>query len=103
MQDDDDDEENSSDKAALQKGTVKWFDSIKGFGFIVPDDGGRDVFVHQSEIKADGFRSLAAEEAVEYQVITDKDGRVKAIQVTGPNGAAVQGAPFRPSDDYDYY
>mmetsp|Transcript_7125 Transcript_7125/g.13112 ORF Transcript_7125/g.13112 Transcript_7125/m.13112 type:complete len:128 (+) Transcript_7125:99-482(+) len=85
-----------------QKGTVKWFNTQKGFGFIVPDDGSEDVFVHQTAIQAEGFRSLADGEAVEFEV-EEENGRRKAVQVTGPDGANVQGAPFRPANDYDSY
>ena len=92
-----------SSEEEVSKGTVKWFDTMKGFGFIVPDDGSSDIFVHQTEIQAEGFRSLADGEAVEYLIDTDDSGRRKAIRVTGPDGADVKGAPFRPRDDYDSY
>nr|NP_001091131.1 uncharacterized protein LOC100036881 [Xenopus laevis]AAI29585.1 LOC100036881 protein [Xenopus laevis] len=77
-------------------GTCKWFNAEKGYGFLTPDDGSPDIFVHQSTIHADGFRSLAEGEPVEFSVITDeRSGKLKAADVTGPNGAAVRGAPRR--------
>lgn len=79
------------------------FNTIKGYGFIVPDDGSPDVFVHQTEIQTDGFRSLADGEAVEFIPKTDDNGRMKATKVTGPDGANVQGAPFRPESDFQRY
>ncbi|XXG66154.1 hypothetical protein AAC387_Pa05g3693 [Persea americana] len=72
-------------------GVVKWFNGQKGFGFITPDDGGEDLFVHQSSIKSDGYRSLAEGEAVEFEIEHGDDGRTKAIDVSGPNGSFVQG------------
>ncbi|MBA0557118.1 hypothetical protein Goshw_024919 [Gossypium schwendimanii] len=72
-------------------GTVKWFNDQKGFGFITPTDGGDDVFVHQSSIRSDGFRSLADGEEVEF-VIESSEGRSKAVDVTGPNGEPVRGS-----------
>jgi len=61
-----------------------------------------DVFVHQTEIRSEGFRSLADGEKVEFKVIKDQNGRLKAIDVTGPGGAEVQGAPYQArSGGYD--
>nr|GFB98797.1 glycine-rich protein 2-like [Tanacetum cinerariifolium] len=63
----------------------------KGFGFITPEDGSEDLFVHQSSIITDGFGSLGDGEQVEYVVATGSDGRRKAAHVTGPGGENVQG------------
>ncbi|MEK7368243.1 MAG: cold-shock protein [Planctomycetes bacterium RIFCSPLOWO2_12_FULL_50_35] len=65
----------------MATGTVKWFNDTKGFGFIAPDDGGKDVFVHQSTIEAQGFRSLSEGDKVKFEVIEDTKGR-KATQVS---------------------
>ncbi len=55
-------------------GTVKWFNAEKGFGFIVPDDGGNDLFVHHSEIKTNGYASLDEGQKVEFEVGQGKKG-----------------------------
>jgi len=81
--------------APKHAGTVKWFNATKGFGFITPAGGGEDLFVHQSNINSQGFRSLREGEAVEFDVEAGPDGRSKAVNVTGPEGAPPQGAPPR--------
>tara|TARA_B100000945_G_scaffold256697_1_gene214135 strand:+ start:213 stop:425 length:213 start_codon:yes stop_codon:yes gene_type:complete len=50
----------------IKKGTVKWFNDSKGFGFINPESGGKDLFVHMSEIQMDGFKTLKEGQSVEY-------------------------------------
>ena len=55
-------------------GTVKWFSDQKGYGFITPDGGGKDLFVHFSNIEGDGYRSLEDGQAVEYEAAQGKKG-----------------------------
>jgi CspA family cold shock protein len=55
-------------------GKVKWFNDAKGFGFIAPDDGGNDLFVHHSNISANGFRTLAEGAAVEFEAQEGRKG-----------------------------
>ncbi len=58
----------------MSKGTVKWFNSAKGFGFINPDDGGDDLFVHHSEVKTTGYSSLDEGQKVDFEVGQGKKG-----------------------------
>ena len=61
-------------------GTVKWFDEKKGFGFIIPEDGGADLFVHHSNIVTEGFRTLKDGQKVEFEPAQGKKG-MEATQV----------------------
>eukprot|EP01025_Chloroclados_australasicus_P047306 TRINITY_DN527_c1_g1_i1.p3 TRINITY_DN527_c1_g1~~TRINITY_DN527_c1_g1_i1.p3 ORF type:complete len:508 (-),score=78.89 TRINITY_DN527_c1_g1_i1:4298-5821(-) len=72
-------------------GTVKWFNAAKGYGFIRPDNGEEDLFVHQTDIVSSGYRDLMQGARVEYGIEPLTDGRYKAVQVTGPNGQQLQG------------
>ncbi len=58
----------------MQIGTVKWFDDGKGYGFITPESGGKDLFAHFSEIRADGFKSLQENQRVEFEVKQGQKG-----------------------------
>ena len=58
----------------MDTGTVKWFNESRGYGFIAPDDGGEDLFVHHSEIAAEGFRTLREGQKVEYEVQEGQKG-----------------------------
>lgn len=62
------------------KGIVKWFNSTKGYGFIIPDDGGDELFVHASEIKAGPSRGLDKEQPVQFEVLRSRSG-LRAVNV----------------------
>lgn len=62
------------------KGTVKWFNSAKGYGFLSPKGGGKDIFVHYSGIDAEGYRELQPDQQVEFEVVQDERGP-KAVNV----------------------
>jgi len=68
----------------MANGTVKWFNDAKGYGFITPDEGGKDVFVHHSSIVGDGFRTLAEGAKVEFEVAQGQKGpEAKNVVTTG--------------------
>jgi CspA family cold shock protein len=65
----------------VSTGTVKWFNESKGFGFITPDEGSEDLFVHQSELKMSGYRTLSEGQKVQFEVGQGKKGPC-AVSVT---------------------
>lgn len=58
----------------MNKGKVKWFNSVKGFGFITPESGDQEVFVHYSEIKCDGYATLQEGQSVDYEIGESEKG-----------------------------
>jgi CspA family cold shock protein len=65
----------------MANGTVKWFNTTKGFGFIAPEDGGKDVFVHISAVERAGLTGLADNQKVTYDLEAGRDGREKAVNI----------------------
>ena len=66
----------------MKKGTVKWFNSEKGYGFLSNDEGGEDVFVHFSAIQTDGYRTLEEGQKVEFEEEMDeRKGKLRAVNV----------------------
>lgn len=70
----------------MANGTVKWFNNAKGYGFILPDDGGEDLFVHYSSIQMDGYRALGAGQAVTFEIQEGPKG-LHAVNVRLPDSA----------------
>ncbi|MFQ8430255.1 cold-shock protein [Amaricoccus sp. W119] len=65
----------------MANGTVKWFNATKGFGFIQPETGGKDVFLHISALERAGLREIADGQKVSYELETGRDGRTSAGQI----------------------
>jgi len=66
----------------MPTGTVKWFNQTKGYGFIAPDDGGKDVFVHISAVQAAGLTGLNDDQKVSFETEEDRQGRNSASNLT---------------------
>ena len=62
----------------MARGTVKWFDPVKGFGFITPDSGSKDAFVHISSVERAGLTGLSEGQKIEFEMVADKRGRLAA-------------------------
>ncbi|GAB1259130.1 cold shock domain-containing protein CspD [Aurantivibrio plasticivorans] len=80
----------------MPTGTVKWFNNAKGYGFILPDEGSEDLFVHYSSIIMDGYRTLKAGQAVTFEIVQGDKG-LHATNINVP-GASNQGAASTSAD-----
>lgn len=65
----------------MPNGTVKWFNTTKGYGFIAPEEGGKDVFVHISAVERSGLTGLADNQKVDYELKEGRDGRMMASEI----------------------
>ncbi|MEE4362166.1 MAG: cold shock domain-containing protein CspD [Pseudomonadales bacterium] len=89
----------------MKTGTVKWFNNAKGYGFILPEEGGEDLFVHYSSIQMDGYRTLKAGQAVQYDTQEGEKGShavnvcaerpERALQDAGTTADAPEGTTAR--------
>lgn len=67
----------------MPKGVVKWFNATKGYGFIAPEDGGKDVFVHVSAVQKAGMRSLDEGQQVQFEIEMQQNGKAAAVDLVG--------------------
>jgi len=81
-------------------GMVKWFNDVKGFGFIEPDGGGEDVFAHFSAIQMEGFRTLKQGSQVSYELVDGPKGKL-AQNICSVPSSSPQTAPLAPADNAD--
>ncbi|MEO0403152.1 MAG: cold-shock protein [Pseudomonadota bacterium] len=65
----------------MANGTVKWFNTTKGYGFIAPESGGKDIFVHISAVERSGLTGLADNQKVTYELEAGRDGRESAVNI----------------------
>ncbi len=80
----------------MPTGTVKWFNNAKGYGFILPDDGGEDLFAHYSAVAMDGYKTLKAGQAVNFEITQGAKG-LHAIQIKPPENS-IQDS-LKPTED----
>lgn len=75
-------QEETVQKETMQKGIVQWFDIKKGFGFIKPKKGKKDIFVHIKDVHDSGYDQLFKRDEVEYELLEDTWGRKRAVNIT---------------------
>lgn len=79
----------------MKTGIVKWFNSTKGFGFITPDEGGQDLFVHYSDVQMDGYRNLAQDQRVTYSFTDGPKGPAASQVIVVQSAIEAAAAPVR--------
>ena len=80
-------------------GTVKFFNSSKGYGFIQPDDGGKDAFVHISAVERSGMIGLSDNQRIAYDLEEDRPGKMSAINLKAPEEASASDQAEEPSNE----
>lgn len=85
----------------MPTGTVKWFNEMKGYGFIQPDEGGSDAFVHITAVERGGMRTLRENQRVAYDLEQDNRGKTSAVNLRSVDEADQSGQPEQSADEPD--